>query len=337
MPLKLYLRNGVYHYRGTIGPAERRARLRGSCFTADKDIASRQISEIETNYWKGHFDGPGSILTFRQAADIYTKSGRGDKFLPPVVEYLGDTLIKDIKPSTLKQMAVALFPDNGGASRNRRAITPAQSVINLCAESELCSPIRVKGFKEEENEKTPADLPWVQDFRREANDYLGADALFMFLTGARPSESLDVQPEDLDLNRARVRIRQTKVSREGFAHLPPMLVSVIANLPRIEGRGVFGYYKYGHLYKTWMATTEQAKVERLTPHCCRHGFATELLRRGVDVVTVAWLGRWASPAQVLKTYGHALRNRTLTNVLVDADLTRAVGDMVESARQIRTI
>lgn len=337
MPLKLYLRNGVWNYRGTIGPAERRARLRGSCFTADKDIAARQVSEIETKYWKGHFDGPGSILTFRQAAAIYEKSGRADKFLPPVVAHLGNMLVKDIRPSTLKQMAVELFPTNGGASRNRRALTPAQSVINLCAESELCSPIKVKAFKEEQNEKTPADMPWVHDFRRQANDYLGTDALFMFLTGARPSEALDVQPEDLDLNRARVRIRQTKVAREGFSHLPPMLVSAIANLPRIEGRGVFGYSKYGDLYNTWMGNIEDAQIERLTPHCCRHGFATELLRRGIDVVTVAWLGRWASPAQVLKTYGHALRNRTLTNVLADTDLTLAVGDMVESARQIKGI
>jgi hypothetical protein len=58
-----------------------------------------------------------------------------------------------------------------------------------------------------------------------------------------------------------------------------------------------------------------AGIPVLTPHCCRHGFATELLRRGVDVHTVAWLGGWASPAQVLATYGHAIKRRDLTNVL----------------------
>lgn len=76
MPLKLYMRHGVWHYRGTIGPVERRSRFRGSCKTADKDIAARQVAEIEAKYWKGHFDGPGAILTFRRAAELYKAAGK---------------------------------------------------------------------------------------------------------------------------------------------------------------------------------------------------------------------------------------------------------------------
>jgi integrase len=52
-----------------------------------------------------------------------------------------------------------------------------------------------------------------------------------------------------------------------------------------------------------------AGIKRLSTHCCRHGFATGLLRKGVDVVTVARLGGWKTPAQVLKTYGHAIDNQ----------------------------
>jgi hypothetical protein len=54
----------------------------------------------------------------------------------------------------------------------------------------------------------------------------------------------------------------------------------------------------------------------------------------VDVHTVAWLGGWASPAQVLKTYGHAIKRRDLTNVLVDVQLTGAVDDVAASARKV---
>jgi len=57
----------------------------------------------------------------------------------------------------------------------------------------------------------------------------------------------------------------------------------------------------------------------LTPHCCRHGFATGLLRAGVDPVTVAKLGGWKSPAHVFATYGHASDDRTLTNRLTQKD------------------
>jgi len=53
----------------------------------------------------------------------------------------------------------------------------------------------------------------------------------------------------------------------------------------------------------------------LTFHSCRHGFATGLLRAGVDVVTVAKLGGWKSPAHVFQTYGHANDDVTQTEKL----------------------
>ena len=54
MPLKLYSRGEIWHYRGTVAGR----RLRGSCKTADKAIAARQIAEIEAREWKCNFDGP---------------------------------------------------------------------------------------------------------------------------------------------------------------------------------------------------------------------------------------------------------------------------------------
>jgi hypothetical protein len=65
-----------WHYRGTIGPTERRERLGGSCKTGDRDTAARQVAEIEARYWKGCFDGPGSILTFAQAAAHFEAAGK---------------------------------------------------------------------------------------------------------------------------------------------------------------------------------------------------------------------------------------------------------------------
>jgi hypothetical protein len=57
----------------------------------------------------------------------------------------------------------------------------------------------------------------------------------------------------------------------------------------------------------------------------------------VDVVTVAWLGGWASPAQVLATYGHAIKRRDLTNVLVGTQLTQAMDEVVASVEKVSAI
>ena len=330
MPLKLYLRNGVWNYRGTIGPAERRSRLRGSCKTADKDIAARQIAEIEAKYWKGHFDGPGAILTFARAAQLYRKAGKSDRFLAPIEEYFKETLVKDINKGMIRQMAIELYPNGTGATRNRQGICPAQAVINFAAESELCSPIKIKRFKVDAKVKEPVTLEWLRAFSTHAAPVIEALAWFMFLTGARIGEATAVQWDDVSLNGGTVLIKESKVSKERISHLPTPLVAMLSNLPRVNERPVFVYQHPDDIVRAWHGAINRAKIKRLTPHSCRHGFATGLLRRGVDVVTVAHLGGWKTPAQVLKTYGHALKDITLTDRLIDAELTRAPMKVAES-------
>jgi integrase len=330
MPLKLYLRNGVYHYRGTIGPAGRRSRLRGSCQTADKDIAARQVAEIEARYWKGHFDGPDAILTFGRAAELYRRAGKSERFLDRIEAKLKDALVKDITAGMIRQMAIDLYPDCSAAARNRQGITPAQAVINFAAESELCSPIKVKRFKVDGKVKEPVTLEWLRAFSPHASAPIEALAWFMFLTGARVGEAIDVRWEDVNLNAGTVLIRQSKVSEERISHLPAPLVAMLSNLPRINERPVFVYQHPDDIVRAWHGAIKRAGIKRLTPHSCRHGFATGLLRRGVDVTTVAYLGGWKTPAQVLKTYGHALKDITLTDRLIDAELTRGTQRVSES-------
>jgi integrase len=320
MPLKLYWRDGVYHYRGTVGPVGKRRRLRGSCKTSNKDIAARQIAELEAHYWKGHFDGPEAVLTFAHAAKLYRAAGKSDTFLDKIEGYLQHTLVKDITEGAIQLMAKELYPNVGNASLNRLVIVPTLAVINHAARSRLCARITVQRYEEDAKIKEPATLEWVTKFREQASPHLGAMVLFMYLTGARPGEAIDLQWEDLDLQAQTAIIRESKVSKERKAHLPKALVVVLANLKRVPGRGVFVYTVSNATRRAWEGACKRAGIKKLSPHCCRHGFATGLLRRGVDVVTVAWLGGWKDASLVLKTYGHAIKNPKLTDLLTGPEL-----------------
>jgi integrase len=332
MPLKLYLRGKVWHFRGTVAGR----RLRGSCKTENKAIASRQVAEIESREWRGNFDGPAAVLTFAQAAVLYRKAGKSPRYLAPVEDYLKDTLVKDISAGTIKQMAIELFPNCSGASRNRLAIVPAQAIINHAAELQLCPPIRIKRFEEETKEKVPATLDWVRAFMAAASPNLGAFAMFMYFTGARPGEAIAVQWDDIDLKAKTALIRETKGGTERTAHLPAPLVVALANLPKVRGRGVFIYHAYGDFQHAWDDAIKRAGIKRLTPHCCRHGFATGLLRGGVDVLTVAHLGGWKDAGQVLRTYGHAIKDRTLTDRLIDTWPTQTTTKNARKPRKTGT-
>jgi len=330
MALTLYRRGRIWNYRGKVGPAGKRRSFRGSCKTTNKDIAARQIAEIEDRYWKGHFDGPAAILTFAQAARMYRAAGKSARFLDKVEDHFGQTLVKDISEGAIQLMAKELYPTATGASLNRMAVAVAQAVINHAAKSKLCSRISVGRYKIDAKIKDPATLEWITAFRAHANQRVGALALFMYLTGARIGEALAVMPADLNLPARTVKIKESKQSKERVSHLPVPLVAALANLELVEGRGVFGYDRSTALRNAWEAAIERAGIKRLTPHSCRHGFATGLLRRGVDVVTVAWLGGWKSPHQVLKTYGHANKNPMLTDLLIDTPRAHGITDSVES-------
>jgi integrase len=336
MSLKLYRRDGFWHYRGTIGPPDRRKRFRGStgleATPKNRATAQRYVTqEIEEPYWRGRLDGPEAILTFDVACQRYLADGRYDQFLEPMREALGKMLVKDIKPSTVRAKVNEMFGHCTGASKNRLGITPVQSVINFCASAELCSPIKVKRFDEYTKIKEPATLDWVTSFMGAANDLLGPYALFMFLTGCRPTEGLEVDPErDLDLNARTCIINNGKVGHERKAHLPAILVTALANMPRQPGRPLFWYRTYNSMSYQWRQAVKLAGIKKLTPHCCRHGCVTELLRRGIDVVTVGWLVDM-TPEMVLETYGHALKDATLTDRLTGPPLTRALYEVADSA------
>jgi len=341
MSLKLFRRSGFWHYRGTIGPPERRKRFRGSTGLEDsaknKSTAQRYVTEtIETPYWRGHLDGPSSILTFEVACQKYLADGKSDNFLQPVREYLGKMLVRDIKPSTIREMANVLYGHCTNDTKTRLGITPARSVINFNAKSELCSPISIENFEPDGESKEPATMQWVNDLRaaETTSEILGNYALFMFLTGCRPSEALQIDKDrDLDLRAATCIIRNKKERGQHKgrrkAHLPEMLVAALANMPTEPGRSLFWYHKLNVIRWPWNQAVKRAGIQRLTPHCCRHGCATELLRQGVDVVTVGWLIDM-TPEMVLETYGHALKDPTLTNRIIGTPLTHAFSEVVEN-------
>lgn len=318
MPLTLYKRGEIWHYRGTVDGE----RLRGSTKASDKKIAQRIAAEIEAKHWKRSLDGPEAFLTFAQAAILYRKAGKPERFLDKIEDYWKDTLVKHITSGAVRNAAITLCPNAKGATRNRHVIVPTQAVINHAAELELCHPLKVRRFPVETKAKKPVTWEWVQAFMAHANPHLGALCCFMFLTNARVTEAINVMWDDVDLAQRRVTIRQTKIGDERRVHMPAELVAAIA---RIEGERkgkVFKYSTRDTAKPQWEKAIKRAGIERLTYHCCRHGFATSLLHKGIDPITVAKLGGWKSTQHVMQTYGHAMDDDTLANLLTDTNLTQ---------------
>lgn len=324
MPLKIAKRNKIYHYSGTVSGR----RLRGTTGTSDKKTAQRIAAEIESAEWKRHLDGPGADLRFSQASIAYRSSQKSPRFLDKIEDHWKDTLIRDVTPGAIRQSAIDLYPNAKSSTRNRQVIAPTQAVINHAAELDWCSPIKVKRFKESRKRKIPAPLEWVEAFSEQAVadrlPHTAALCLFMFGTGARRGEACALRWSDVSLIENTAVINQTKIEDQRLAHLSPPVVAALANIPsnRHPDALVFNYASGTSVGQVWGNIAKRAGIAPMSPHCCRHGFATTMLRAGIDPVTVAARGGWKDVATVMKYYAHATDDLTVTDVLFGTKLTQ---------------
>lgn len=329
MPLEVFRRPGslIYSYRGTVAGR----RLRGSTRTTDKVRAERIASKKEADEWQRHLDGPKAVLTFAKAALLYKASGKELRFLPKIAAYWKDTLVKDMTAGAIRQSAIDIYPKAGGATRNRQVITPTQAVINHCAELEMCPPVRVRRFKFDKKIKKPIMLEWLDAFCAHARPVNKALATFMLATGCRISEARRLEWADIDFANHAIMIRKTKNKKARLPHMPTRLLVALANLPR--DAKPFDRSE-SRLRRHWDEDIEATALavpgfERLTFHSCRHGFATTLLRKGIDPKTAADLGGWDSITLFMETYAHAIQQPKLTNAIFETgtELTQPVAEV----------
>lgn len=240
MSLKIYKRGKTYHYSGTIAGR----RLRGTTGTSDKLRAEEIMAKIDATEWQRRHHGPGAVLTFAKASILYRAAGKMNtkrqiKYLEKIEDYWKNTLVKDMTAGAIRQSAIDIYPQAGPATRNRQVITPTRAVINHCAESDLCPPIRIRKFKFDQKIKRPVLLDWLDTFCTHARPINAALATFMFATAYRISEARRVEWSDIDFQSCTILVRKTKNKKERAPHIPQRLLVALANLPR--DRKPFGY------------------------------------------------------------------------------------------------
>lgn len=338
MPLKLYKRGRFWWYSGTVA----KRRLRGSTGATDKGTAERVAAEVEHLAWNRRFDGPGAGLTMAQAFIRYLDDEKSDRFIAANAAHWKDTLVSTITAEAIRQSAKKIYPGAANATWNRQVIVPTMAAINHCSALGWCAPIKVKRFPENSAKKTPADLAWVKSFVAQADadrlPELATLCLFMFATAARVGEACRLTWADVDLSKSTAIVRiykPTPWTRE--AHLPATVVAALANFGgnRNPNELVFGYAGRGSVTKVWNNVVERAGIDPLTPHCCRHGFATSMLQKGFDPKTVAERGGWKDATTVLRVYAHALKDRTVTDALFDTELTQPTKSKVVTSGKNR--
>lgn len=275
-----------------------------------------------------------ALRTFADAAESFTQHGGDGRYLPQLVAYFGSKPLQEIFPFDVQQMAIALYPRQKNATRNRQAVSPAKAVLRHAADRGWCQPLSIRRFREDPpKRKAPASQTWLHAFVRQCQKddlmHLAALVLFMSTTAARVTEAIELHWQDVDLARCTALLLKTKTStnvQKDFSKEVSARLAALKKDARPDDR-VFGYSGRQAVNARIRAVCERAGISYKSSHACgRHTFATTAISLGMDIRTTMVAGGWRSVEVFLSTYVHPSANAgrivadTLGRYQFDADL-----------------
>ena len=303
---KLYL-------RGTV----RRQSVFETTGTTDKKIAEEIRVKREAELMTASVWGKAKVVTFAHAALDYLDHGGNERFMKPLADYFGTTLLREIDQDAIDKAAKKLLPKASPATRNRQVYTPVSAVLHHAARKKWCDapliarpkvpPGVVRFLKPDERERLIAACA----------PHLKPLVIFMLYTGARTCEAIWLTWDHVDLDREQARFVKTKNGDARSVPLHSRVMEALTALKHREGE-VFltpagtPYARpqriddtsAGTRIKTaFNAACRRAGIKDFTPHCCRHDWATAFYQATHDLAALQYLGGWKTVSMVLR-YAH---------------------------------
>ena len=237
--LKLFKRGRVYYVRGSVAGSH----IYESTDTADRERAEAYLAWRQNQAWDRRFFGERATVTIGEATDKYLEErqpGDGEKLLiTRILKHLGSSvLLTNINQEAVDRMLSCVLRPGAGPSTKRRVISPLEAILNHAARRGWCErPAFVKPDvpKGKTRWLTPQEFLNLHAACEKRQRRLGPLLHFMVCTGARVSEALELQWDQVDLQAGTAVFLKTKNGRKRVAHLPSACVSTLANLEQREG------------------------------------------------------------------------------------------------------
>lgn len=342
MPLRVTRRKdtGALTITGTLEfPDGTRQRIRKRAQSDSPALAAEEAATLAAQLlrdaWHGERRG---ARPFAAAVNSYLRAApraQGDKDrLHRILRILGDVPLSAIDQGAVNTLAEKLLrPGASPATLMRSIVIPLRAVMRHAHRQKWCDPPLFAAPK-----PTPGRTRYL--LPAEAARLVAAAAphlqpllVFLLGTGARMAEAIELEWRDVDLAGARAIFWRTKTGARRVALLPPAVAAALAAIPagrdgartgrvfrwrtiapkdpkrarpRVADYADRGREQGGQIRTAWAGAIRRAGLDpALTPHDCRHSWASWHYALHRDLLALKVEGGWSS-VTLVERYAHLL-------------------------------
>lgn len=236
---------------------------------------------------------------------------------------LGNIPLKKLKPIQVQTMLSQR--SNLSSSARHHILLTIRQIMRSATENGKCQSDPTTGISIKSDRSMKIDVfapDEISVIMRHIHEPFGTAIALLLYTGCRSEEIMALRWSDVDLKQGFITIQRvitktskgtyepvdcTKSGKPRTLAIPPPLHSILANTPKTSiyivpsaDGGYLNNNSFRYRYNRFMS---DLPVRKLTPHKCRHTYATYLLRGGADLRSIqSALGHYS--LSVTEIYTH---------------------------------
>ena len=267
-------------------------------------------------------------IRFKDFADEYLenyakvnkskKSWKTDGYyLKGMKDFFGDLYFDEINSLDIEKYKSERLKQGVSQSTVNRCLAILRKMFNLASEWEYLTnnqELRIKFFSEKDNLKERILTKGEQDRLLEASSERLRSILIIALnTGMRLGEILSLRWNQIDLINRKIRVERTKSKKIRIISINSPLFNELSKLNKsAKSEHLFLNRGTGRplttVKKAFKTACRRAGISDLRFHDLRHTFATRLVERGVDLITVKELLGHSS-VTITERYTHSFHEQ----------------------------